>query len=243
MTNTYGRKKLDPHGRASGQLKVRRCQKIAGQFVAHRVDMMTSLAWGALPHAARRVMDRLEIEHMNHGGCENGMLACTYDDFARYGIRRQSIPVALIYLEALGFIEVTEQGRASFADLRTPSRYRLTFLNTLQQGPTDEWERIDTEDKLHAVLARIEDTITRRRTLSRIKHHSRKQKAGCDFGHAPGAKTHLKSVITECEDAPTVPGAKTHPLSISTGDRDSRPRLNEEPRTRDGLDRAFAGAA
>jgi hypothetical protein len=48
--------------------------------------MRSSPAWLALPDNARRVLDRLELEHMQHGGAENGVLVVTFDDFERHGI-------------------------------------------------------------------------------------------------------------------------------------------------------------
>lgn len=42
---------------------------IEGQFIAHRIEMLESTAWASLETlAARRVLDRLEIEHAHHGG-------------------------------------------------------------------------------------------------------------------------------------------------------------------------------
>ena len=89
----------------------RRKTSIDGQFIAHRVEMLNSAAHAALSHAARRILDRLEIEHASNGGVENGNLACTFDDFARAGIRRRSIAAAIRELERLGFLEITQRGR------------------------------------------------------------------------------------------------------------------------------------
>lgn len=114
---------------------------IAGQFIAHRIEMLESTAWAELTFAARRILDRLEIEHAHHGGKDNGNLPCTYDDFERFGIRRKSVAPALKLLVRLGFIEVTYQGRGGNAEFHQPSRYRLTYLTTKRAAPTDEWAR------------------------------------------------------------------------------------------------------
>lgn len=113
---------------------------IVGQFIPHRVDMLESAAWAGLSLAARKVLDRLEIEHMRHGGADNGQLPCTYDDFERFGIRRKSVADALAELVGLGFIEVTHQGRGGNAVYRHSSRYRLTYLHTKKAAATDEWK-------------------------------------------------------------------------------------------------------
>jgi hypothetical protein len=46
--------------------------------------MIKSPAWSVLSLSARRVLDRIEIEHADHGGNDNGRLPVTYDDFERY---------------------------------------------------------------------------------------------------------------------------------------------------------------
>src|SRR5436190_14169667 len=109
MTAPGSRKVVN--GRETGALRINSRQRIGDQFVAYRVTMLGSPAWRALSLVARRLLNRLEIEHCNHGGKENGRLVCTYDDFAAYGIRRRSIASGIAELVALGFIEVTERGR------------------------------------------------------------------------------------------------------------------------------------
>lgn len=132
--------KHDATGRSTGRMKAGKLSKIAGQFIAHRVEMRTSPAWRALSFDARRVLDRLEVEHAAHAGRENGALPCTYADFVEWGCRRESISDAIRELVALGFVEVMRQGRAGNREFRTPSLYRLTYLHG-NLDPTDEWKR------------------------------------------------------------------------------------------------------
>lgn len=114
---------------------------IIGQFIPHRLEMIESKAWGALSLAARRVIDRLECEHANHGGVENGNLPCTFADFERFGLRRKSISAAIAELVSLGFVEVTHHGRGgAFVSNPTANRYRLTYLATKKAPPTDDWK-------------------------------------------------------------------------------------------------------
>src|SRR6266516_5120824 len=93
-------------------MSYRRKNRIAGQFSARLIEMMESPAYMALGGSARKVLDRLEIEHAHHGGNDNGKLPCTYEHFVDYGVHRLAIGPALRELEALGFIEITERGRA-----------------------------------------------------------------------------------------------------------------------------------
>ena len=72
--------------------KPRRRTFTAGQFIAHPRAMVESPAMRALSLAARKALDRIEIEHMNHGGAQNGQLPVTYRDFEAWGIRRTASP-------------------------------------------------------------------------------------------------------------------------------------------------------
>jgi hypothetical protein len=98
----------------------RRNLDLDGPFVLHSLEMRESAAWRALSDNARRVLDRLEVEHMMHGGAENGGLVCTYDDFKNAGIRRKSISCAIQACVALGFLEVTVKGGLTQRDFRRP---------------------------------------------------------------------------------------------------------------------------
>lgn len=118
---------------------------IIGQFIPHRIEMLESGAWRRLSLAARHILDRLECEHASHGGFENGSLGCTYDDFQRFGVRRKSIAPALKELQSMGFVVVTRRGRGGNAGYRHMSRYRLTYLATRHEAPTDEWRRYSSE--------------------------------------------------------------------------------------------------
>jgi hypothetical protein len=107
--------------------------------------VVESPAWRVLSQSAHRVLDRIEVEHLHHGGAENGRLPVTFDDFQRYGIHRHSIAPAIRECQALGFVEITQRGRAGNAEFRSPHYFRLTYLSFLaHEPPTNEWRRIET---------------------------------------------------------------------------------------------------
>lgn len=91
----------------------------------YTVEMMRSDAWRDMSVNARRMLDLLEIEHLSHGGYENGNLIMTYDQFVAGGIRRGSISATIAELEELGWIEVNRGGYRGFAR-SWPHRFRLT---------------------------------------------------------------------------------------------------------------------
>jgi hypothetical protein len=117
---------------------------IGEQFAPHTIAMLRSPAWRALSLSARRMLDRIEIELADHGGTDNGKLPVTYDDFEQYGIERHAIGPAIREVVALGFVEITEAGRAGNADWRKPNLFRLTFRPT-KYAPTNEWQKISEE--------------------------------------------------------------------------------------------------
>jgi hypothetical protein len=113
---------------SSGRRRRRRNNTIDEAFAPHRRSMKESVAWRALPDNARRVLDRLELEHMRQGARENGRLICTYTDFEEWALRRKSIARALREAVALGFLEITGRGYKAATGFRQPSTYRVTYL-------------------------------------------------------------------------------------------------------------------
>jgi hypothetical protein len=194
-----GSRKVNATGRSTGKRKTKHGYKIAGQFAPHRIEMLVSPAWRGLSLSARRLLDRLEIELANHGGADNGKLPTTYDDFERYGVHRHAIAPAMRELIALGFIEVTEKGRAGNAEWRKPNVFRLTYLPTDYDGPSDEWKKIET-DKQAAAFARNARIASARKIQTQCRkaphigvenrHHKRTI-------HSPGTATTVHSADTD----------------------------------------------
>ena len=103
--------------------------ELSGGFVRHFGEMLASPAWRHLPHGAKALLSRLELEHTNQSGTKNGELIVIYSDFDAFGIRRKSLPKYISQSVALGFLEVMEQGKRAIADYRIPARYRLTYVD------------------------------------------------------------------------------------------------------------------
>jgi hypothetical protein len=121
-------------------------RRIDGQFVPHLLEMLDSPAYRILSLSARRILDRLEIEWAGKGGTANGKLIVTFAQFHDYGVHWDAIAPASRELVALGFIEVTQRGRAGNAEWRRPSQYRITYLPTADAAPTHEWRHVTTDD-------------------------------------------------------------------------------------------------
>jgi hypothetical protein len=125
-------------------MSTRHKNRIAGQFSARTIAMMESPAFQALSLSAHRVLARIEIEQAHHGGNDNGKLPVTFDQFVEYGLHRHAIAPAIRELSALGFLEITEPGRAGNGEWRKPNLFRLTYRQLGNAKPTDDWKAVKT---------------------------------------------------------------------------------------------------
>ena len=158
--------------------------KISGPFVPHSQLLIESMAWRGMSSIERRVLERVEAEHLRHAGKENGNLVVTFDDFNKSGIRRQSVAGAIRGLERRGLVRGVRSGRDLENGKRLPTRYRLTFLPSVEGPPTNEWERFTAQVKI--------------------------QKPRCKSAPTTGAKVHLGKNFKPSVPANSL-GAKAHP--------------------------------
>lgn len=142
---TFG--KPDHTGRSSGVLagRARRAASLpkGTSFVQLTLDLFRSPAWRAQSVYARRLLDFLMIEHMQHAGQENGRLMATYDQLVGWGIPRKAVRAALWELENLRLIERTKIGGRT-----EPSQYRLTMFPAYARAPTNDWRRVTEAEAL-----------------------------------------------------------------------------------------------
>lgn len=140
MTNINPR----DHSRTSGRAEKK--QRWLGAFIAHRLEMLQSPAWQKAPRPLAKLIERLEIEHLRHGGKNNGELYVSYAQFAAYGISKRVIFRTLQLGEDLGLIEVIRGEGIIRGDIRPENAYRLTFVPAKNRNsPTDEWKQISKE--------------------------------------------------------------------------------------------------
>jgi hypothetical protein len=107
-------------------------------FIMSRLTMLDSVAYWALKPIEVRILQVIEIEHMRHGGVENGRLIVTRRQLEKRGIPLKAIAPGLRALVALGFIEITQRGAAGIGDHAQAHKFRLTYV---QPNPTDEWRK------------------------------------------------------------------------------------------------------
>jgi hypothetical protein len=143
-------------------------------------------------------LDRIEIEMADHGGTDNGRLPVTYDDFERYGIHRHAVGPAIREVVALGFVEITEAGRAGNAEWRKPNLFRLTYRQTKYEL-TNDWDKVKTPEEAEAIA----QSARAPRNLGKNKSQWRKAPV---FG---GGKRHHMDKIQSTETTTTSDGAET----------------------------------
>lgn len=154
-------------------------------FVQLTLDLMNSPAWRALTDDARRLIDRLLIEHMRNGRVANGRLAVSHSQFAEFGLRRKNVKAAIDVAVALGLVEVTRVGLKVGGD-NVPSRYRLTFVSSRvakgearrTPGPSDEWRRITTDEEAKAILDAVKAARAEEHAINADKWARRQAELG-----------------------------------------------------------------
>lgn len=149
----------DVTGRSTGQ-RLGREKRVNGPpddqrgWIWFTRDMLESPAWRALSDNGRRLIDRVLIEHMAHGGAQNGALPVTYDDLESWGIRRNSIAPAIAEAVALGWLD-HQRGRAAGGEAKGHAQlFRLTWMRTWDNEPaTNRWKRLGSVPEAQAVSA------------------------------------------------------------------------------------------
>lgn len=184
----------------------KRRNAISGQWAAREISLLESPAYRVLSLSAHRALSRIEIELAHHGGNDNGKLPVTFDDFARYGIRRHSIGPALNELEALGFIRVTERGKpAKGAEYRRPNLFLLATREGLDGVGLSgcPWRRFKTVDEAEAV---------RQRALDQQKNS---KAASAETAPKASAETALCEAKSQCRNGTTEDGRNGTTIYIS----------------------------
>jgi len=122
-------------------------------FVQHSKKLLESLAMRSLSRYGFLMLMRLEVEHLNHAGKENGNLIVTYDQFVEWGIPRRQIRPTIDELLAAGLLHITRAGLARGIN-GLPTLYLLTYLKSkFASGngapryiePSNEWQKLRTK--------------------------------------------------------------------------------------------------
>jgi len=103
-------------------------------FVWQTRELRASDAWRSAGINARRFVDFLLIEHMNHGGRENGRLKAPHRQLEAFGIPARYIADAIREAEELGLVDCQRGG------MRVATTYSITWLPSHDGAPaTNCW--------------------------------------------------------------------------------------------------------
>lgn len=98
-------------------------------------ELLESDAWRSAGIGVRRMIDFLILEHMSHGGKENGKLKAPYRQLVVFGIGARFITAHIAEAEKLGLIECHRGG------MRVATTYGLTWLPWHDGRPaSDRWQ-------------------------------------------------------------------------------------------------------
>jgi hypothetical protein len=184
--------------RRGGIAGSKRKNKINEQFVYNTREMISSPAYRALSLQGRKVLRRLELEHMAHGGQDNGKLPCRYHDFINYGCRRNGLSAALIEVEALGLAKTVTFGTRAFGNVPgKASTFLLTYLPTADGPATNDWKKFSSIEEARAAVERAQrahsDWLDAAKGSPRDRQRRKKYKTpASEMGANPAAKVGAK---------------------------------------------------
>jgi hypothetical protein len=130
------------------------------QWVWFARTMLVSPAFKELIRCkpAYMVVMRLLLEHVIHGGQDNGRLHVTYAQFQQFGISSNVVGDGIAIAEALRFIRVErgtvhlEAGVCPDRYIREWNEYTLTCFHVGDQFETNDWNRIRTREEARGIV-------------------------------------------------------------------------------------------
>lgn len=139
-------------------------------------ELLASPPWQCRSPNCTRLLEFLLLEHMAHGGNENGNLLATYDQLEDFGIGRRLISPAIKEAERLGLVKVKRGGRKGWVETAITS-FTLTFFAIRHRDergiyhwtePTNDWKRVKPPEAWER----------RQKAIARRAEQRKKQKTG-----------------------------------------------------------------
>jgi len=139
-------------------------------------SLLASCAWRGMTVNARRVLERILLEHMAHAGKENGHLQVTHLQFKEAGVSRDYVGDAIDELAHLRLIKITTRGRGG-AGTGHSSRFLLTwFPEKGSRYCDDPWKTVDSShvqkwDALRKIAKKARKRRVPKRSNPDTKNH------------------------------------------------------------------------
>ncbi len=184
-------------------------------------NLLASCAWRGMTVNARRVLDRILLEHMAHAGKENGSLQVTHRQFIEAGVSRDYVADAIDELAHLRLIKITIRGRGGVG-VGHSNRFLLTwFPEKGSRYCDDPWK---TVDKAHVkkwnVLRLTAKKARKRKVPKRSNPKSGDYFAAPEMRSRPlrecGAEQHQKRQNRDSNGHISAPGMRST-INIFTG--------------------------
>jgi hypothetical protein len=121
---------------------VKRKNVIGQQFVPLPRDLLRSDAWRSLGINERRLVDFLLLEHMRHGGQQNGNLKAPRQQLHAFGIGPRFVSAVIATTEERGLIQCKRGG------MRVATTYALTWLPMADGTPASNGWRSHRDPNL-----------------------------------------------------------------------------------------------
>src|SRR5262249_27699241 len=121
-------------------------------------------------------------------GVENGSLPVTYQDFVRWGVRRNAIREAIVVASNLGWIDKTSTGEVPWhGDIRRPNTFALTWLPQHNGTPaSNRWTRIKSDADAKAATRAAKTQLAKARRLPAFFNRQKKQTPSPENVTRPG---------------------------------------------------------
>lgn len=160
----------DATGRSTGRIRYfgsGKRHKFEEGFVAEPRSLLESPGYGALSFPAHKVLHFLKLEHVRHGGKENGLLLAPHRQLQTVArISPKNIKTALEMLQAFGLVRLTSSGER-LGGRPNAATYALTWLPTCDGlMPTEDYKKVSAE-RVEAILQDLAATPARNRVASR----------------------------------------------------------------------------
>lgn len=204
-------------------------------FIWHTRELLQSQAWRSRSINCVRLLEFLEIEHLAHGGLENGALLAPFDQLQRFGIARRLITCAVQEAEAKGLLAVKRE-KAKGTKRPKANRYRLTYLWTRTdldgvkdwQEPSDNWRRYRVVSRPRNVV-----NIGSRSDTVKVPHREPKSVSQSELPSSQaleksqGTTVHEVALLSRSwTDSPVAATPKQRGRSAPTGSAVASPRVS-----------------
>jgi hypothetical protein len=162
-------------------------------FVKLYRELLESASWRQLSINARRLLDFLMIEHMRHGGKQNGFLQAPRRQLWDFGISAHFISDAIAEVERAGLVDC-KRGIG-----RRPSTYSLTWL-PLHDGaePSYRWRVASAKQhskEMSAVSTQNECQTALTKRVASAKQHSQSPNSSSAKQHSPSRSSYQGGAV------------------------------------------------